>query len=122
MAPGGSRWISDFREDTKYGIRSFLRSPQLLIVSMLSLGLAVGMNTTIFSLVRAIVGKHVSAAEPERLVRMKFGPGASQIQVSYPDYNEMRNTKAFADLTGFADLSANWRLGRFSPTHHRGRG
>ena len=111
MAPGGSRWISDFQEDTKYGIRSFLRSPQLLIVSMLSLGLAVGVNTTIFSLVRAIVGKHVSAAEPERLVRMKFGPGASQIQVSYPDYNEMRNTKAFADLTGFADLSANWRLG-----------
>ena len=56
-------------------VHSF-RSPQLLIVSMLSLGLAVGVNTTIFSLVRAIVGKHVSAAEPERLVRMKFGPGA----------------------------------------------
>jgi predicted permease len=106
-----SHWISDFREDAKYGLRSFLRSPQLLVVSMLSLGLAVGVNTTIFSLVRAIIGKQVTAAAPDRLVRMKFGPAASQIQVSYPDYNEIRNTKAFVDLTGFADLSANWRLG-----------
>jgi predicted permease len=111
MNPGTAHWISDFREDAKYGLRSFLRSPQLLIVAMLSLGLAVGVNTTIFSLVRAIMGKHVTAAEPDRLVRMKFGPGNSQIQVSYPDYNEIRNTKAFADLSGFADLSANWRLG-----------
>ncbi|HEX4170452.1 MAG TPA: ADOP family duplicated permease [Bryobacteraceae bacterium] len=111
MALSTSRWISDFREDAKYGSRSFLRSPQLLVVSMLSLGLAVGVNTTIFSLVRAIIGKHVTAAEPDRLVRMKFGPGTSAIQVSYPDYKEIRNTKAFADLTGFADLSANWRLG-----------
>ncbi|MGB6691835.1 MAG: ADOP family duplicated permease [Terracidiphilus sp.] len=106
-----SRWITDFREDAKYGLRSFLRSPQLLVVSMLSLGLAVGVNTTIFGLIRAIIGKHVTAAEPDRLVRMKFGPGASQIEVSYPDYEEIRNTKAFDDLTGFADLSANWRLG-----------
>jgi predicted permease len=111
MAPKISHWTSDFREDAKYGLRSFFRSPQLLIVAMLSLGLAVGVNTTIFSLVRAIVGKPVTAAEPDRLVRMKFGPGASQIQVSFPDYKEIRDAKAFADLAGFADLSANWRLG-----------
>jgi predicted permease len=111
VAPTTSRLMSDFREDVKYGLRSFLRSPQLLIVAMLSLGLAVGVNTTIFSLVRAIVGKPVTAAEPDRLVRMKFGPGASQIQVSFPDYKEIRSSEAFLDLTGFADLSANWRLG-----------
>lgn len=111
MSLNRSRLIADFQTDTKYGFRSFIRSPQLLLVAMLSLGLAVGVNTTIFSLVRAIVGKHVTAAEPDRLVRMKFGPGTSQIQVSYPDYNQIRNTKAFADLAGFVDLSANWRFG-----------
>jgi len=111
MAPSGSRWISDFRQDTKYGIRSFLRSPQLLLVSMLSLGLAVGVNTTIFSLFRAIAGKPVTAAEPERLVRMKFGPGGTAIQVNYPDYKDIHGAKAFSDLAGFASLSANWRLG-----------
>jgi predicted permease len=111
MAPRGSRWISDFQDDTRYSIRSFLRSPQLLLVSMLSLGLAVGVNTTIFSLFRAIEGKQVTATEPERLERMKFGPGAVQIQVSYLDYKEIRGAKAFADLAGFASLSANWRLG-----------
>ncbi len=111
MSLNVSHWVADFQTDTKYGFRSFLRSPQLLLVSMLSLGLAVGVNTTIFSLVRAIVGKHVTAAEPGRLVRMKFGPGASQIQVSYPDYQDIRSANAFVDLAGFADVSANWRLG-----------
>ncbi|HEY2471666.1 MAG TPA: ABC transporter permease [Terracidiphilus sp.] len=111
MTAGTAHWISDFCEDAKYGFRSFLRSPQLLIVAVLSLGLAVGVNTMIFSLVRAIMGKQPSAAEPDRLVRMKFAPGLSAIQVSYPDYKVIRGTKAFADLSGFADLSANWRRG-----------
>jgi putative ABC transport system permease protein len=111
MGSGGSHLLSDFQEDTKFGLRSLLHSPQLVVVATLSLGIAVGVNTTIFSLVRAIVGKPVTAGEPDRLVRMKFGPGVTQIQVSYPDYKEIRDIRAFADLAGFADLSANWRLG-----------
>ena len=111
MSMADSHWFADFQTDAKYGLRTFLRSPQLLLVCMLSLGLAVGVNTTIFSLIRALAGKHVTAADPERLVRMKFGPGATQIQVSYPDYKEIRVAKTFADLAGFANLSANWRLG-----------
>ncbi len=111
MSVSRSRWLSDLRADARYGLRSFLRSPQLLLVSMLSLGLAVGVNTTIFSLFRAIEGKQVTATEPERLERMKFGPGAVQIQVSYLDYKEIRSAKAFADLAGFASLSADWQLG-----------
>jgi putative ABC transport system permease protein len=111
MSISGSRWLAGLQDDARYGLRLFLRSPQVLLVSMLSLGLAVGVNTTIFSLFRAIEGKPVTATEPERLERMKFGPGAVQIQVSYLDYKEIRGGKAFADLAGFASLSANWRLG-----------
>jgi hypothetical protein len=111
-----SRLIADFQMDTKYSVRSYLHSPQLVLVSILSLGLAVGVNTTIFSLVRALVGKPATAADPERLVRMKFGPGATQIQVSYPDYEEIRRENAFADLAAFADFSANWRLGEDART------
>src|SRR5229473_3608995 len=47
MSRSGFKWFEDFGSDAKYGLRRLARSPQLALAAMLSLGLAVGINTTI---------------------------------------------------------------------------
>ena len=47
--------MSTLLQDVKYGVRLLLRSPALTIVAALSLALGIGANTTIFTLVNAIL-------------------------------------------------------------------
>ena len=42
-------------QDLRFGLRSLVKSPGFAVVSTLTLALAIGVNTSIFSLVSAIV-------------------------------------------------------------------
>ena len=51
----GTRWAHDFAQDVRYGARNLRRSPGLLVAAVLSMGLGIGANTAIFSLVDAVL-------------------------------------------------------------------
>jgi hypothetical protein len=51
----GSETFESFFSDIAYGTRALLRSPALTIVALLSLGLGIGANTAIFSLLDAVL-------------------------------------------------------------------
>ena len=57
-------------EDIKYGWRQLLKSPGFSITAILTLGLAIGANTAVFSLVDAVLLKSLPYPEPERLGTM----------------------------------------------------
>ena len=61
-------WIDSVAQDVKYGVRSFRKNPGFTAVAILTLGLGIGANTAIFSLVDAIVFRPLPFAEPGRLV------------------------------------------------------
>jgi putative ABC transport system permease protein len=64
----GTRWAHDLAQDVTYGVRSLLKRPGLVIAATLSLGLGIGANTAIFSLVDAVLLRELPVRDPESLV------------------------------------------------------
>ena len=64
----GTRWAHDFVQDLRYGIRSLRKSPGLVIAALLSMGLGIGANTAIFSLVDALLLRALPVERPGELV------------------------------------------------------
>ena len=54
-------------QDIRYGARLLRRSPVLTAVAVLSLGLGIGANTAIFSMLNAILIKSLPVEKPEQL-------------------------------------------------------
>jgi predicted permease len=64
----GTRWAHDLAQDVGYGIRSLRKRPGLVVAATLSLGLGIGANTAIFSLVDAVLLRALPVRDPEALV------------------------------------------------------
>ncbi|HKT80100.1 MAG TPA: ADOP family duplicated permease [Vicinamibacterales bacterium] len=105
-------WISTHLEsvwqDVRLGARSLRRSPGLVIVSALSLGLGIGLNTILYLGVTAIYRHHPTMVDARRVVGVE--PGNSN-QFSYPNLRDLRSAGIFEDATGFRHVALNWGRG-----------
>ncbi|MET0556900.1 MAG: ABC transporter permease [Vicinamibacteria bacterium] len=88
-------------QDLRHGARLLARRPGFTAVAVASLALGVGLNTTLFSVVNAVLLRGTAVAEPGRLVEIY----SSQLEdfpyltTSYPDYVSLREgTTAFSGL------------------------
>ena len=59
-------FVEHVAQDLRYTLRSLLRQPMLLAAAVLSIAVAVGANTTIFSLANELMFAMPSATRPER--------------------------------------------------------
>lgn len=57
-------------DDLKYGWRQLIKAPGFTITAILTLGLAIGANTAVFSLIDAVLLKQLPYPNPERLATM----------------------------------------------------
>jgi predicted permease len=89
-----------FWMDLRYAGRTLLKSPGFLTVALLSLGLGIGANTAIFSLVNAVMLRALPVDHPEQLVLLT-DPGSGGVDVetqergvrnilSYPEFEQLR--------------------------------
>jgi len=65
VRPG--RRLETFFQDFRFGLRMLLKSPGFTLTVLLTLALSVGANTAIFSLVNALLLKHLPYDHPERI-------------------------------------------------------
>ena len=63
-------WMSELRQDMKYGVRVLLRSPGFAAVATLTLALGIGVTTAIFSVVNRVLLSPLPYPESERLVQI----------------------------------------------------
>ncbi|MDH3208636.1 MAG: ABC transporter permease, partial [Gemmatimonadota bacterium] len=90
-------------KNVRYAARRLARSPSFTLVAILSLGLGIGANTAMFSLVNAIVIRDMPFQDPESLVDVyEAMEGFSHGTLSYPDYIDLLEGSGdvFADVGG----------------------
>jgi putative ABC transport system permease protein len=87
----------------RYTIRLLLKSPGFAITTVLIMGLAIGANTAIFSLVDSVLLESLPYPEPERLFTIGEASAAyPEMSVDYPDYVDWRaDQKSFVDMAVF---------------------
>ena len=93
-------------QDIRHGIRVLLKSPRTTAVMLLILGVGIGTNTAIFSLVNALYWKPISVVKPDEVVKV-FAKGvrAYGAGFSYAEYISLRD-----HATSFSSLAAEVRV------------
>jgi predicted permease len=97
-------WLDSLWQDARHGARGLRRSPSLVAVSALSLGLGIGLNVILYAALQRVVGHEPTIAEPARLVGVE--PGNAN-QFSYLDYKDLLRTGIFEDALAFRTAPLN---------------
>jgi putative ABC transport system permease protein len=86
--------MSRLSQDIRYAARSMTRAPLFSTVVVLTLGLAIGATTAVFTIVNAVLLRSLPYREPEDLVvfyeRIGKGPATLVFGFSAPDYVAFR--------------------------------
>jgi putative ABC transport system permease protein len=85
--------MESFIKDLRYGIRSLLNRPAFTVVTVITLALAIGANTTLFSFINGILLRPLPYKDPARLVVLdETAPkqGIASFAVSYPNFVDWR--------------------------------
>ncbi len=96
-------WFKDLR----YGARSLLRQPTFTLVAVLTLALGIGTNTTIFSVINALILTPPEIVEPDRVVAVWQTPRESRRE-GYTSYLNLQDWRArnqsFEDIAGYKPI------------------
>lgn len=94
--------LSTLWQDVRYGARSLFKHPGFTLVAVLTLGLGIGANSAIFSVVNGVLLRSLPYPEPERVVTLwEVGDSGRNTYVSHLNFNDWR-----ARQTSFEAISA----------------
>ncbi|MCC6783634.1 MAG: ABC transporter permease [Planctomycetes bacterium] len=96
-------YLTELTQDLRFTLRSLRRAPGFTAVVLLTLGLGIGANTAIFSVVRGVLLEPLPFAEPERLVRIwheNRSASVARAAVSEPDFLDWRRESRLAEQMG----------------------
>ena len=97
--------IDHLRADVRYTIKWLLRSPVFTAVAIASLGLGIGFNTALFSIVDALLLRPLPVERADRLVDVytRGVDGDTYATSSYPDFLDFQaQNQVFEGMLGYS--------------------
>ena len=131
-AEGGLPLIEAVSQDARFAVRLLRKSPSFTAVAAVSLSLAIGVNTTIFSLARQLLYERLDVPHAENLRLLTWTGTKAHVSVhdiwgqrqplpdgrvvsnvfSYPVYEQLKaENRTFEDLLAFKDTGMNATIG-----------
>jgi len=114
--------MSTFFQDLKFGVRLLAKTPGFTVIAALSLALGIGANTTIFTLVNAVLLNPLPVEDPSQLVSVfttderNRGTGLDFLQTSPMNFKDLRDkNEVFSGLTGHVGIQLNITGGTGQP-------
>src|SRR5262245_64088307 len=102
-------WIDQAVQDARYAIRTLRRSPSFAVVAILTLALAIGTNTAMFSVLNAVVLRPLPYRSPEQLVMLWTEDPTQNLREgrsALSDVEQWRDQSwSFADIATFDAMS-----------------
>ena len=106
-------------QDLRHAVRSLWKSPGFAIVATATLGIGIGANTAIFSIIETVLLRPLPYRNPEQLVRLyetESAPG--QYPFAGPDFIDWKTQNStFQDMTLFAWPNDVNLSGKGEPDH-----
>src|SRR3954468_18355745 len=97
--------MGNLLQDIRYSVQTLAKRPAFTLVAVLTLALAIGANTAIFTVVDAALIRSLPYENPEALVHfweISQRQDFSQREASYPDYLDLRGQNhVFEDMAGY---------------------
>jgi hypothetical protein len=98
-------------QDLRYGARMLMKQKSITAIAVLSLALGIGANTTLFSVVDAVMLKTLAVKEPDRLALFEWRAGRS-FRTSGFGGGELRSNFGISSRSLYQDAPGAGRAGQ----------
>ncbi len=101
-------WIETFGQDLRYGWRMLIRQPLFTMTAVLTLGLVIGANGAIFSVLEAVLLRPLPYAKPQQLVLL-FGKNRTtdRDSISPADLDDWGKAHSLQSVSALQGQSVN---------------
>jgi predicted permease len=94
--------------DLRSAVRSLLANPGFTVVALASLAVGIGVNTTIFTVINAVLLRPLPVDRPDQLVDVYTSGDTVHSTTSWPDFRDLQQSQtAFTGLMGHSLMFAN---------------
>ena len=100
-------WLESLLRDIVYGLRTLAKHRGATAIAILSIGLGIGANATIFSMVSRFILRPAPVGDPTTLLAVHTLPQGEQCcnAFSYPLYTDLRDqAKSFSGVAAYYEL------------------
>jgi len=105
------RWLDTIRQDIRYGARQLLKNPAFTGVAVLTLGLGIGANSAMFSVLYSVLLHPLPYANAHRILTLRERNGQDAMVLTYGNFDVWKR-----EASGFEALGAvaSWGPGESS--------
>jgi putative ABC transport system permease protein len=105
-------WLETILQDLRYGVRNMCSNPFVTLVAMLSLALAIGASTAIFSVVDFVLLRALPYRDPDRIALLwTSNRNGGRANASVPNFDDLKSrSRTFENLAMYRETDASFTV------------
>jgi putative ABC transport system permease protein len=114
-------WLRDIWQDVRFGLRMLAKDRRFTMAVVVTLGLGIGVNNSVFTIINTALIRDVPFEEPERLLALGVvNRDGREVGLSYPDYRDWIAANSLEGIGVSIDAIMNLSEGGRAPERLRG--